>query len=362
MDKNCSIQYENNSTMGDDQLLVCVSAPLAVFGFVFYAFVFLLGVSGNVFVILTIYKQSKLHTPFNYLVVNLAISDICVLFFSLPVVIFSECFRWPLGEIGCLLLRPSFLVFTGVSVFTMMALSFERYRAVIKPLAPKMTPKIGLRVTILIWLLACLIFGLPRSFVFGLTEEKGTLQCDPVVKNVILRAVTKVWRIFSTLIAPSIVVCFAYIRIMRKLRRELDAIGDAYASRDMARSRVKRNAKTMRLLITIIVAFVACFLPFNVVITLDDLFPAYEDWYYNETLESIFRMLQVGHSCLNPIILCLMSLEFRQALTKRFRKSFTRGRKVYDLPENQQTDKSTTSAIHLKPVCSKEEQDRIIIM
>jgi len=113
----------------------------------------------------------------------------------------------------------------------------------------------------------------------------------------------------------------------------------------MARSRVKRNAKTMRLLITIIVAFVACFLPFNLVITLDDLFPAYQDWYYNETLESVSRMLQVGNSCLNPIILCLLRQDFRQTLTKRFRKSLTRGRKVYDLPENQQTDKSITSAV-----------------
>ena len=345
MDKNASIHYENNSAKGDDQLLVCVSAPLAVFGFVFYAVVVLLGVSGNVFVILTIYRQSNLHTPFNYLVVNLAISDICVFFFSLPVVIFSECFRWPLGEIGCLLLRPSFLVFTGASVFTMMTLSFERYRAVIKPLAPKMTPKTALPVVILTWIFACFIFGLPTSFVFGLTEEKGTLQCDPVVKNVILGAAIKASVVITTLIVPSVVVCFAYIRIMRKLRRELDAIGDAYASRNMARSRVKRNAKTMRLLITIIVAFVACFLPFNLVITLDDLFPAYQNWYYNETLESVSRMLQVGNSCLNPIILCLLSQDFRQTLTKRFRKSFTRGRKVYDLPENQQTDKSTTSAV-----------------
>ena len=346
MYKNYSVQSEENSTTGGEKLLLCVSAPLVIFGFVFYAVIFCLGVPGNAFIIATVYRNSILHTPFNYLVVNLAISDICVFFFSLPVVIFSECFPWPLGELGCRLLRPSFLVFTGVSVLTMLVLSYERHWAVTKPLAPKMTPKHALRIIILIWVLAYLIFGLPRSFVFGLTTEKGTIQCDPVVKHFVLGVVTKIWRIFCTLIAPSIVVCCAYTRVMRKLRQELDAIGNGYASRDVARSRVKRNARTMRLLVTIITVFIVCFLPFNVVITLADLLPAYEDWHYNETVENISRMLQVSHSCFNPIILCLLSLDFRQALKKCFAKSLTRGsQKVYALPVIQQTNNLTSSVV-----------------
>lgn len=345
MDNNDSIHSGESSTMGADVFLVCVSAPLAIFGFVFYALVFCLGLSGNIFVIATIYRNSSLHTAFNYLVVSLAISDICVFLFSLPVVVFSECFSWPLGELGCHVLRPSFLVFTGVSVCTMVALSFERYRAVMKPLALKLTLKGALRVNLLIWILGFLLFGLPRSMVFGLTTEKGTLQCDPVVKNEILGVATQTWRICSTVIAPSIVVCFTYIRVMRKLRHDMEAIGNAYASRDMARSRVKRNTKMMRLLVSIILVFVACFLPFNVAIIIDDQFSAYEDWAYNETVENIFRMLQVAHSCFNPIILCLMSRDFRQTLTKRFRQSFTRRIRVYTLPDIEQPDNSTSSSV-----------------
>ena len=227
----------------------------------------------------------------------------------------------------------------------MMVLSFERYRAVMKPLAPKITIKGALRVNILIWILGFLLFGLPRSMVFGLTAEKGILQCDPVVKNEILGAATKTWRIFSTVIAPSIVVCFTYIRVMRKLRHDMDAIENAYASRDAARSRVKSNTKMMRLLVAIITVFIACFLPFNVAITIEDLFPAYEDWPYNETVENVSRMLQVAYSCFNPIILCLMSRDFRQTLTKRFRQSSTRRIKVYTLRDIQQPDNSTSTAV-----------------
>ena len=336
--------------MGGDQLLVCVSAPLAIFSFVFYASIFCLGLSGNAFIIVAVVRNFKLRTPFNYLVVNLAISDICVFIFSLPIALFGECLPWPLGRVGCRLLRPSFLVFTGVSVCTMMTLSFERYRAVSKPLAPKLTSKAALRIIVLIWILAYLIFGLPMSFVFGLTTKKGTLQCDPVVKNNILEIATKTWRILCTLAAPSIVVCCTYIPVMRKLRRELDAIGDAYASRDMAMSRVKRNAKTMRLLVTIITGFVVCFLPFNLIITIDDLIPAYQEWPYNETAESITRMLQVTHSCVNPIILCLTSLDFRHALTKCCQKCPKGGNNVYAISGPQQavrgaSDNSTCTTV-----------------
>ena len=137
---------------------------------------------------------------------------------------------------------------------------------------------------------------------------------------------------------------------MRKLRRELDAIGDAYASRDMAMSRVKKNAKTMRLLATIITGFVVCFFPFNVIIIIDDLIPAYEEWPFNETVESITRMLQVSYSCVNPIILCLMSFDFYHALTKCFPKCLKGGKKVYSISDTQQikrvaSDNSTCTTV-----------------
>ena len=345
MNKNDSIQFNDSSTVRDDDkpILECASAPLAIFGFVFYALVFCLGLSGNIFVIATIYRKSSLHTPFNHLVVNLAISDVCVFLFSLPVVVFSECFPWPLGELACRLSRALFLNFTGVSVCTMMVMSFERYRVVVTPLATKMTPKGALLVIVLIWILAILFFGLPKSFLFGLTTNKGILQCDSVVKEKILDIVVDIWGIFTTLLSPGIVVCCAYTRVMRKLRHELDAIGNAYASHDVARLRVKRNAKMMRLLVTIIMVFVVCYLPLNLAFIVDNLSPAYKDWPYNETVESLSRMFQVAHSCFNPIILCLLSRDFRQALTQRVRQSFKRSKKVYTLPKIHQNNNSTSS-------------------
>jgi hypothetical protein len=345
---------EGNLTMESYQLLVCISAPLAIFGFVFYAVVFCFGVFGNVFVICTVCKETKLHTPFNYLVINLAVSDLCVFVFSVPIVVFSECFSWPMGELACRFSRPLFLVFTGVSVCTMITMSYERYRAVVKPLAPKLKRKLAVWIIGLIWILSYPIFGLPRFFVFGLTTEKGILQCDPVGKNFIYRMATKILRIICVLIVPSIVVSWAYIRVMRQFKRDLAVIRDACASQEMARSRAKRNIKTMRLLITIILVFVVCFLPFNMTTSLNAI-PSYDQWYYNETVESLSRMLQVAHSCFNPIILCLLSADFRKALKKLCTfdvKGVKGSSKIFVLQEIQQTDNSTPPVLLIQ-ICKR---------
>ncbi|XP_078367438.1 somatostatin receptor type 4-like [Oculina patagonica] len=332
---NSSQSEDLNSTMGNNQLLTCVSAPIAIFGFAYYALIFCFGVFGNVFVIVTVCKDSKLHTPFNYLVVNLAISDMCVFFFSLPIVIFSECFSWPLGELACRFSRPLFFVFTGVSVATMVALSFERYKAVVKPFDLKLTHKMAKQATVVIWALSYILFGLPKSFFYELSTAKGILQCDPVFTKLTLLIVMKTWIFIWTLILPCTVVCWAYSRVMRKLRQDVHVIGDAFPSRDVTRSRAKRNTKLMRLLITMVTVYVVCYLPFNVV-TILNIYPAFAQWSYNETAESISRMLQVSHSCANPVILCLLSMDFRKALidflTLKYKK--LRGRReVFVLQE-----------------------------
>ena len=350
--ENSSNPEVNSSTESYQLLVQCVSEPLAIFGFVFYAVVFCLGVFGNIFVICTVWKETKLHTPFNYLVINLAISDLGVFFVSIPIVVFSECFSWPLGELACRFTRPLFLVFTGVSVCTMVTLSYERYRVVVRPLAPKLTRKIAVWIIGLIWVLSYPMFGLPRFFMFGLTTKKGILQCDPVGKSFGHQIAVNSWRIIFVLIVPSIAVSWAYIRVMRQLKHDLTVIVDAFASQDMGRSRAQRNMKTMQLLTTIILVFVACFLPFNIATSLDAL-SSYEQWHYNEAVESLSRMLQVAHSCFNPIVLCLLSADFRKAWKKLCAfhvKGVKRRRKVYVLPETQQTD-NPTPLVLLIQVC-----------
>ena len=95
-------------------------------GFFGTTIVFLIvGLIGNVFVIRIVHKTRDMHTPTNYLLANMAVSD--VMSISL----------WPLnffefGKIACKFLALTEISIT-VSSVTLTVLAVERYHAILKP-------------------------------------------------------------------------------------------------------------------------------------------------------------------------------------------------------------------------------------
>ena len=74
----------------------------------------------------------------NYLLINLAVADILVALFVAPRFLLSHSFTHPAGATGtllCKLLTGGNLTWIGgaASVFTLVAIAFERYYAVMHP-------------------------------------------------------------------------------------------------------------------------------------------------------------------------------------------------------------------------------------
>ena len=81
-------------------------------------------------------------TPINFLLLNLAVADMMVALFIAPRFILSHFFKHPDGRKGtlfCKLLTGGNLTWTGgaASVFTLVAIAFERYYAVMYPYGNK---------------------------------------------------------------------------------------------------------------------------------------------------------------------------------------------------------------------------------
>ena len=77
-------------------------------------------------------------TPMNYLLVNLAFTDIMVALFIAPQCVLIHTFQHPDGVIGtfqCKFLTRRNLMWTGAaaSVFSLVAIAFERYFALMYP-------------------------------------------------------------------------------------------------------------------------------------------------------------------------------------------------------------------------------------
>ena len=91
---------------------------------------------------LKLWSKIKRHfisrTPINYLLVNLAFADIMVALFIAPQFVLIHTFQHPDGVVGsflCKFLTGGNLMWTGAtaSAFSLVAIAFERYFAVIYP-------------------------------------------------------------------------------------------------------------------------------------------------------------------------------------------------------------------------------------
>ena len=145
---------------------------------VFFSVLVLSGLVGNVLVCLVVFLNRTMQTPINYLLVNLAVADISTLAFISPQYIFIHAFNHPTGATGdflCKFITGGNISWIGgvASVFSLVAISFERYQAVINPYsqASKFSLNKVKIIAVCCWIFTT-VFNLPLFFVIYYDKEK----------------------------------------------------------------------------------------------------------------------------------------------------------------------------------------------
>lgn len=120
--------------------------PSAVFQAVIYSMysvIFVLALVGNLVVCAVVFTSIRKWTVTNFFIVNMAAGDILMAFFCIPFT-FVPTFLllyWPFGAAMCRIVSFSQAVSVFVSAYTMVAISSDRYLAIVYPLRPRMTRK-----------------------------------------------------------------------------------------------------------------------------------------------------------------------------------------------------------------------------
>ena len=87
-----------------------------------------LGVIGNVLVVLVVAKRRKMRTVTNYLILNLACADLTVLSSNIPIDLTTRFMnRWVFGKATCKIIKPLQTMGTIASILTLVAISLSRY-------------------------------------------------------------------------------------------------------------------------------------------------------------------------------------------------------------------------------------------
>lgn len=108
-----------------------------------YISIFIFALLGNGIVCYIVYSSPRMKTVTNYFIVNLAVGDILLTLFCVPFSFFSILILqyWPYGTILCHLVNYCQAVSVLVSAYTLVAISVDRYSAILWPLRPRITKR-----------------------------------------------------------------------------------------------------------------------------------------------------------------------------------------------------------------------------
>lgn len=181
-------------------------------------------VVGNILVCLAVCLVRKLRRPCNYLLVSLAISDLCVAILVMPIATLYEIQgRWIFGKILCNIYVSFDVLCCTASILNLCMISVDRYYAITKPLeyGVKRTPKRMILWVILVWCFAACI-SLPPLFTLGNEYSIEDPNTGERHDNVCLVSQNIWYQLYATMCSfyiPLAVMMLVYYKIFRAARR-----------------------------------------------------------------------------------------------------------------------------------------------
>uniref|UniRef100_A0A1A9WGY2 G-protein coupled receptors family 1 profile domain-containing protein n=1 Tax=Glossina brevipalpis TaxID=37001 RepID=A0A1A9WGY2_9MUSC len=255
-----------------------------------FGIMLLVAITGNCIVLWIVTGHRSMRTVTNYFLLNLSIADLlmsslnCIFNF-----IFMLNSDWPFGALYCTINNFMANVTVSTSVFTLVAISFDRYIAIVHPLKRRTSRRKVRLILIIIWLFSAALSS-PCLF-YSSTMTKSY--------NIIILIITYG--------IPMIVMLICY-SLMGRVLWGSRSIGE---TTERQLESIKSKRKVVRMFIAIVAIFAICWLPYH-------MFFIYA--YHNNRMTSTkyvqhmylaFYWLAMSNAMVNPIIYYWMNKRFR---------------------------------------------------
>ena len=263
---------------------------------------------GNILVVVVIMAERKFHSTMNYLFVNMAFSDFLAGVFSLLWYIANYVAPdWRSDWVCRVVAANSITVLSGlVSIFTLTAITLERYHAILKPLEHRMSWSRFRLVLLVIWTLS-IIFSLPYVIAMKFVEEKGRTICLFLLGKWQWQRQLLTSLMFGFMyVCPNIIICVAYAKIVQHLwfNEENNEMQESHKA--LLRSR----KKITKLLGSVLILFNLCTFPNFIA----DFMRSFDVVAYGHVFLQIAFLIQLASTCVNPLIFFIQSNQFRKQL------------------------------------------------
>ncbi|XP_028175782.1 RYamide receptor-like [Ostrinia furnacalis] len=284
-----------------------------------YSAVFIVALLGNGLVCFVVHTTPRMKTVTNFFIVNLAVGDIfmtlfCVPFSFVPMLVLRY---WPFGEVMCKIVNYSQTVSVLVSAYTLLAISIDRYMAIMHPLKPRLGRAAAKMIVAAVWV-GALATAAPIPIVSQLQRPSPWHEaCEVDICSEQWSSAQLSEQYTCALLAlqfalPLTALVCTYARIAHVVWGGRPP-GEAQTLRDSRMQHSKR--KMIKMMVTVVAVFTICWLPLNVFIVLWTAHENDEEWASWPGMPYVWfasHWLAMSHSCYNPIIYCYMNNKYRR--------------------------------------------------
>ena len=286
----------------------------------------IIGIIGNLLVLIVYLRNYRYITPFKFLVGHLAFCD-CLFSFAqvINVVASGWCtgksHKWMLNLQFCKLTRSSDQLSSLVSVGTILAITIERFQGITQELPTNARRNVwrkALAVISLIWIVS-LISSSPIYLSSELVDEK----CQEDWNRNLGEQWTKLYSVYMLLVfclfpmAAMSLMNGMIIQKIKKPSRQNNICKNL--PKDMIRLRKRREFRVIKILLSIIIMFFVCVLPLRVMFVVKSFFDL-DSLATTDSLKIIYtaRLSYPFHVAINPIIYSIIDKAFRTELLRIF--------------------------------------------
>ncbi|NWT89925.1 GALR1 protein, partial [Lanius ludovicianus] len=296
-----------------------------------FGVIFTLGVLGNTLVITVLArsKPGKRRSTTNIFILNLSIADLAYLLFCIP---FQSTVyvlpTWVLGAFICKFIHYFFTISMLVSIFTLSAMSVDRYVAIVhsRRSSALRIPRNAMLGVGLIWALSFAMASpvAHHQRIFH-RETSNQTFCWEFWPNPRHKKVYVICTFVFGYLLPLLLISFCYAKVLNHLHKKL---------RNMSKKSETSKKKTAQTVLVVVVVFGISWLPHHVIHLWAEfgVFPLTQASF-------LFRVtahcLAYSNSSVNPIIYAFLSENFRKAYKQVFKCQIGNESPLNDAKENK---------------------------
>lgn len=252
----------------NEECFVLDPLPVKILRMCAYCIVIFVSLTGNS-LILTVTRKTKMtnRKSTHYLIMNMAVADIFLsLYMPRVISLVYAGFEWQVdgisGEIFCRISTLLNQTCMAASILTVVAISFDRFLAVVFPLRiPLLTIPRTKLVILLIWITAT-VFRFPMVYAASLNNVDGKQHCYIQLDQTFGSGTEKIYyfvNLFCLFAAPFLVILILYSAIIVTLkRRKLPKPDSALGIKSWQQRKEETTKKVLHMVTAVVVAFVLC--------------------------------------------------------------------------------------------------------